>query len=122
MKKISAKDKAKKIRIALAQINTIVGDFKHNSQKIESSIRQAKKAGADIVLFPELTLTGYPPEDLLLKKDFIRENQEALKKLIPTATGITALVGYAEERISNTIFTTPWRSFLTASALAVTAR
>ncbi|MCH8208691.1 MAG: NAD+ synthase [Nitrospinae bacterium] len=95
MKKISAK--AKTIRIALAQINTIVGDFKHNSRKIESSIRQAKKAGADIVLFPELTLTGYPPEDLLLKKDFIRENQEALKKLIPTVTGITALVGYAEE-------------------------
>ena len=63
-----------RVRIALAQINTIVGDLKGNSEKILFYIDQAKAKDADMVVFPELTVTGYPPEDLVLKSHFIEEN------------------------------------------------
>ena len=72
-KKSAGKKPERKVRVAIAQINTIVGDFKRNALLIEASLSKGRKAQADIILFPELTLTGYPPEDLLLKKDFIRE-------------------------------------------------
>ena len=84
------------VRIAIAQINATVGDFKRNVRLIESGLRRAQKAQADIVLFPELALTGYPPEDLLLKKDFIRESQARLRSLVAKTAGVTALIGYAE--------------------------
>ena len=84
------------LRLALAQINTIVGDFKYNAERVQAALKQAKRQGADVVLFPELTLPGYPPEDLLLKKKFIRENQSTLNRLIPHTRGITAVVGYVE--------------------------
>ena len=64
----------KNIRIAIAQINTTVGDIKNNSQKILEYINQAKKLNVDLIAFPELTLTGYPPEDLLHKPQFIQKN------------------------------------------------
>lgn len=103
-KKISAAEKtARQVRIAIAQINTIVGDFKYNVQLIEASLRKARKAQADIILFPELTLTGYPPEDLLLKKDFVRENQERLKSLVAKTAGLIVLIGYAE-RFKNELY------------------
>ncbi len=84
------------MRVALAQVNTIVGDFEHNAGKIRTALQQAKRQQADVVLFPELTLTGYPPEDLLLKEKFIRENTAALKRLVPQTKGITAVIGYVE--------------------------
>jgi NAD+ synthase (glutamine-hydrolysing) len=90
------KPKAVALRVALAQINTTVGDFKGNAAKIKSSLQQARKAQADLVLFPELTLTGYPPEDLLLKKDFIQRNLETLNKVASVTKGLTAVIGYAE--------------------------
>jgi len=62
------------LRIALAQINPTVGDFKGNVSKIINYIKRAEKSGAHIVLFPELSITGYPPEDLLLKPKFIKDN------------------------------------------------
>jgi NAD+ synthase (glutamine-hydrolysing) len=92
-----AKSTPTSVRIAIAQINTIVGDFNYNSKLIGSYLRKAQKAHVDIILFPELTITGYPPEDLLLKKDFILENQKVLKSLIAKTKGITALIGYAEK-------------------------
>ena len=63
------------VRIALAQTNTTVGDFEGNYHKIIYYIRDAKQAGADIVLFPELTIPSYPPEDLLLKRKFIEDKK-----------------------------------------------
>jgi len=89
--------KLKNVRIAIAQINTIVGGFNYNSRLIESNLRMAQKAQVDIILFPELTITGYPPEDLLLKKDFLLENQKKLKSLFAKTKGLTALIGYAEK-------------------------
>ncbi|MEE9258980.1 MAG: nitrilase-related carbon-nitrogen hydrolase, partial [Nitrospinaceae bacterium] len=85
-----------KLRLALAQINPVVGDFKFNADKVKDCLKEAKKHQADIVLFPELALTGYPPEDLLLKDGFIRKNLETLNRLVPYTEGITAVVGYAE--------------------------
>ena len=70
------------IRIALAQINATVGDLSGNSKKILANIRKAKSKGADVVVFPELAITGYPPEDLLHKPKFIEDNLKSLKSLV----------------------------------------
>jgi NAD+ synthetase len=85
------------MRIALAQINTTVGDLAGNEAKIMEGARRARAEKADVVLFPELTTTGYPPRDLLLKKDFIAKNLAVLHRLA-TASGETAmLVGFVGE-------------------------
>ncbi len=93
------------IRIALAQINPIVGDLKYNLSKIVDYIKKAEKGDADIVCFPELSLTGYPPEDLLLKPQFVEDNLSALKKVVEETKGIdcVAIVGFvdAEDDIFN---------------------
>lgn len=91
------------IRVALAQINTTVGDLDGNTDKIIEYIERARKIGADIVTFPELAITGYPPEDLLLKSNFVSRNLECLDRIIKAATGITAIVGFVdlEEDIYN---------------------
>ena len=86
----------KRIRIALAQMNAVVGDFKLNIKKAKSALKEAKKYQADLILFPELFLPGYPPEDLLLKKGFVKKNCEALQLVVPHTRGITALLGFAE--------------------------
>jgi len=83
-------------RIALAQINVTVGDVTSNVDKIRTYIERAKAMHADLVLFPELTIPGYPPEDLLLKPSFIAANQAALDEIAPVTTGITAIVGFAD--------------------------
>ncbi|HEX9004652.1 MAG TPA: NAD+ synthase [Blastocatellia bacterium] len=85
------------IRIALAQINTTVGNFTGNTARIISSIEQARQAGADIVAVPELALTGYPPEDLLLKPQFIAANLKALDEVIAASTGIVSIVGFVDK-------------------------
>jgi len=84
------------LNLALAQVNHVVGDFEGNFQKIVSYIKRAKKAGADIVAFPEMCLTGYPPEDLLLKPEFIKENQKYLHKILPYTRDITVIVGFVD--------------------------
>jgi len=86
------------VKIALAQINPIVGDFKGNYQKIISYIKNAKSQKADIIVFPELALTGYPPEDLLLKKQFISQNKVFLNLIRKECNNITVLVGFVSER------------------------
>ncbi|MFN7927326.1 MAG: NAD+ synthase [Blastocatellia bacterium] len=85
------------IRIALAQINPKMGDLAGNTAKIIHYIEQAKAVGADIVALPELALTGYPPEDLLLKPQFITANLQALDKVIKASTGITSIVGFVDK-------------------------
>ena len=84
----------KSVRIAIAQINCTVGDLEGNSGKIIEWVRKAKSLGADIVAFPELAVTGYPPEDLLLKPKFITDNIEALKRIAKSVGDIVAIVGF----------------------------
>src|SRR3954470_12737955 len=84
------------LRLALAQINPTVGDLEGNAAKISSYIERARDEGAELVVLPELVLTGYPPEDLLLKEHFLRATQEALAKVAADVEGIIAVVGYAE--------------------------
>lgn len=84
------------MRIAIAQINTTVGDIAGNIRKIREYARQAQEQSADLVLFPELTVAGYPPEDLLLKPGFIRKNRAALEELAAELNGITTVVGFAD--------------------------
>ena len=72
------------VRIALAQTNAIVGDLEGNFRKTQAYIEKAEKAGAEIVVFPELTIPGYPPEDLVLKKKFISDNRLYLDRLSET--------------------------------------
>jgi NAD+ synthase (glutamine-hydrolysing) len=85
------------MKIALAQINPVVGDLEGNFQKITGYIKKACRAGADLVVFPELCTTGYPPKDLLLKPSFIRENLSALESIVKETQGIVAVVGFVEE-------------------------
>ena len=80
----------------MAQINPTVGDLKGNSRKIIRYIERAKSLDADLVIFPELAVTGYPPEDLLLKPQFIDDNLTALKEIAKGVTGITAIVGFVD--------------------------
>jgi NAD+ synthase (glutamine-hydrolysing) len=82
------------IRIALAQINSTVGDLPGNREKILTFAGKARDAGAEIVVFPELALCGYPPEDLLLKPYFIERNSEALRELAGRLSLPTVIVGY----------------------------
>lgn len=82
------------IRVALAQINVVLGDFSHNTAKITAAIESAKKDGAALVVFPELAVTGYPPEDLLFKEGFVRAAQRAVDTIAKSAHGITAVIGY----------------------------
>ncbi len=82
------------IRIAMAQINPTLGDLAGNRDKIIEYIKRAKKLGADVVAFPELAVTGYPPEDLVLKPQFVKDNLRTLKEITKATTGITAVVGF----------------------------
>ncbi|HWE03816.1 MAG TPA: NAD+ synthase [Tepidisphaeraceae bacterium] len=84
------------MRIALAQINPTVGDLAGNVRKIVDFITKAKTAGAQLVVFPELAVTGYPPKDLLLKPQFIADNLRALHLIASCVAGIDAVVGYVE--------------------------
>ncbi len=84
------------LRIALAQMNSSVGGLEKNGDKIKQFINAAKKQHTDIVIFPELALTGYPPEDLLLKPGFIKASMNALKDIVDYTKGISAVVGFVE--------------------------
>ena len=86
------------LRIALAQMNLVVGDFNFNAEKIKQHLKQARRMGADVVLFPELAVTGYPPEDLLLKESFLKQCDKNLKKISRYSKGLTAIIGFAEKK------------------------
>jgi NAD+ synthase (glutamine-hydrolysing) len=85
------------LRLALAQINSTVGDLAGNVRKMVEYIGEAKARAADVVVFPELALCGYPPEDLLLKPAFIRACGDSLEKLAGQCHGLAAIVGFPEE-------------------------
>ena len=93
------------LRLALAQLNVTVGDLEANRRLIEEAIRRARAWLADLVVVPELAVTGYPPEDLLLKSRFVEANLEVMQRLQSAARGIVALVGFVDRdrqgRLSN---------------------
>ena len=81
------------MRLALAQINAVVGDLEGNRERILAALADARAESADIVLLPELAVTGYPPEDLLLRPGFVRAAEESLRAIAAETKGLTALVG-----------------------------
>ena len=84
-------------RIALAQVNTTVGDLRGNKELVKDWLDRASIQGADLAAFPELTLTGYPPEDLVLYPSFVAESKRLLHELAAEVTGISAVVGFVDE-------------------------
>ena len=87
----------KQIRIGIAQINTTVGDLKGNCELILNEIGKAEKKSVDILLFPELTITGYPPEDLLFKESFIEANIQILHQIMHHIGKIIVIVGFVDK-------------------------
>jgi NAD+ synthase (glutamine-hydrolysing) len=85
------------MKIALAQINTVVGDFQKNSEKICSFINLAKNQGADLVIFPELAVTGYPPKDFIDVPAFVHQNLITLEKIAQHVSGISAIIGFIDK-------------------------
>ena len=85
------------MRIALAQVNPTVGDLSGNARLVIDGIDRAREAGADIVCFPELVITGYPPEDLVLKPSFVRDNLAQLEFIASATQGICAVVGFVDQ-------------------------
>ena len=81
------------MKVAFAQLNYTIGDFEGNSEKIIREIQQAKEDGADLVLFSELSVTGYYPHDLLEKKEFIKKAEDAVEVIAKSCVGIAAVVG-----------------------------
>ena len=81
------------MRIALAQLNVVVGDLEGNVERIATAIAEARGAGADLVVLPELAVTGYPPEDLLLRPGFVRAARQAVDEVARECDGVVALVG-----------------------------
>jgi len=86
------------LKIALAQLNPTIGDLEGNSRKIIQACQAAEKAGADLVVFSELVLTGYPPRDLLYKTDLICEGQKSLESLVACIQGPAVLIGHVGKR------------------------
>jgi NAD+ synthase (glutamine-hydrolysing) len=84
------------LHVALAQMNAVVGDIAGNERAIVETVGSAREAGAQLVLFPELALTGYPPEDLLLKEHFLRDARATLDRVAAATDGIVAMVGFPE--------------------------
>jgi NAD+ synthase (glutamine-hydrolysing) len=84
------------MRLALCQINTTVGDISGNVERIRQALLAAREAEPDLILFPELALTGYPPEDLLLREHFLADAREALGQLAEETLGLVAVVGFPE--------------------------
>ncbi len=86
------------LRLAAAQLNTVVGDLDGNVGRITAALAEAEAAGADLCVFPELAVTGYPPEDLLLKPGFVADNVVALHKVAAATGRCAAVVGFVEPR------------------------
>ncbi len=86
------------MRVTLAQLDFVVGDIEGNVNRIKEAIREAARRGADLVAFPELAITGYPPEDLLLKPSFVQANLRALEEVAAECHGIACVVGHVGRR------------------------
>jgi NAD+ synthase (glutamine-hydrolysing) len=89
------------LRIGLAQLNTVVGDIDGNASRIIELMDRANASGCDIVAFPELAITGYPPEDLLLRSGFVDDVRVALDRIIAASSSCTAVVGFVEQGLAS---------------------
>lgn len=89
------------MKVCVAQLNLTIGDYPHNVDKIVKALHQARAASADVVLFSELTLCGYPPEDLMLHDAFVQAGEEALLKILPHTSGLMAVVGLVRRHLSQ---------------------
>ncbi len=85
------------MRLSVCQINTTVGDFAGNAAKVKNFIEKAKALKADLAIFPELAITGYPPEDLLLKQKFVEDNLKTFKEITAFAKGISVIIGFVDK-------------------------
>ena len=109
------------LRVGLAQINPRVGDLAHNLAKVEEFLSRAEQAGCDVVVFPELTLSGYPPEDLVLKAGFVTDNRAALEKVAARSGRCAVVVGFvaiAEDEPIEQLSARPPRLFNAAALCA----
>jgi NAD+ synthase (glutamine-hydrolysing) len=88
----------RRFRVSLAQINPTVGDIEGNVRRVIDGMAAARALGADLVAFPELVVTGYPPEDLLFKSAFIEANLAGLRDIVQAARGLTTVVGFVDKR------------------------
>ncbi len=86
------------VRIALAQLNPTIGDLSGNTALVQRYIEQARSRAADVVTFPELVITGYPPDDLLLKKSFLADSRRSLEAIAASTSGIAVIVGCVDEQ------------------------
>jgi NAD+ synthase (glutamine-hydrolysing) len=99
-----ARPNATRLRIALAQVNPIVGNIEANKAKISQQYLASEAAGCDLVMFPELSVTGYPPEDLVLKAGFVAENHKAIAALAPITGTCVAVVGFVDGSTATGLF------------------
>src|SRR5689334_1061986 len=84
------------IRVGLAQMNSTVGDIAGNITRIRGQVERARAAGCAVVAVPELAVTGYPPEDLVLRRAFCEASRAAIADVAPTTTGIVAVIGFVD--------------------------
>ena len=92
------------LRLALGQTNTIVGDLDYNTSKAIEYIQEAKALGTDLIALPEMTITGYPPEDLLFKSSFLKDNLDRLDQISSCSFGITIVVGFVDRGQDGRIY------------------
>ena len=85
-----------KLRVALCQINSIVGDIGANAERILNALAASQDAGCHVSVFPELALTGYPPEDLVLKRRFVHDSREAMEHIAAQTGTCAAIVGFVD--------------------------
>jgi len=88
----------RRLRVGLAQINCTVGDLPGNARKMADALDQARAQGVQLLAFPEMTIPGYPPEDLLLNPSFIRDNLKTLEQFCPLTKGMTVVVGFVDQK------------------------
>jgi len=89
------------MKVLVAQLDLTIGDYQGNVNKIIESLDRGRRGKVDIVLFSELTLCGYPPEDLLLHKEFVLAGEEALGKIVPATKGLMAVVGLVRRNLAQ---------------------
>ena len=85
------------MKIALAQVNPTIGDFEQNTEKMRAFIEEAKGLSCDVIVFPELVISGYPPRDLLERPDFVAANLRHLHRLVESVSGIGVICGFVDE-------------------------
>jgi NAD+ synthase (glutamine-hydrolysing) len=95
-----------RVRVAACQINTVVGDLGGNARRIEAALEVAGEGGADLAVFPELTVTGYPPEDLLGRPAFVADNQAVFAEIAAASGSCAAVIGYVDTDPAGRLFNT----------------